>query len=102
MRKFLGLLAFLLATTSANAGTIELGVSPNFPSVPVTEIASGTNSASVTNATFGDFVFTASGSSSAAASGLPLTGTLSAIDTIPRPGSMQFFVTETGLTIRST
>jgi hypothetical protein len=32
------------------------------------------------------------------ANGLPLTATLSAVDTIPRPGAMQFFVTETGLT----
>jgi hypothetical protein len=92
------LLAFLLATTNANAGTIELGVSPNFPLFPITVIASGTNSASVSGASFGDFFFSGSGNSSAAASGLPLKATLSAIDTIPRPGAIQFFVTETGLT----
>jgi hypothetical protein len=95
MRKYLGLLAFLLATTNANAGTIELGVSPNFPLFPITVIASGTNSASVMGASFGDFGF--DGSGSAAANGLPLTANLSAVDIIPRPGAIQFFVTETGL-----
>jgi hypothetical protein len=82
MRKSLGLLAFLLATTSANAGTIELGVSPNFPLFPITVIASGTNSVSVTGAAFGDFGF--DGSGTAAANGLPLTATISAIDLVPR------------------
>jgi hypothetical protein len=62
---------------------------------PVTEIASGTNSVSVSGASFGDFSF--DGSGSAAANGLPLTATLSATDIIPRPGTMQFFVTETDL-----
>jgi hypothetical protein len=96
MRKYLGLLAFLLATTSANAGTIELGVSSNFPSVPVTVIASGTDSVSVTGASFGDFGF--DGSGSAGANGLPLSASINAIDTIPRPGAMEFLVTETDIT----
>jgi hypothetical protein len=96
MRKSLGLLAFLLATTSANAGTIELGVSPNFPLFPITVIASGTNSVSVTGAAFGDFGF--DGSGTAAANGLPLTATISAIDLVPRAGAMEFFVTETNIT----
>ena len=90
--------AYAMLVASANAGTIELGVSPNFPSVPVTVLASGTDSVSVTGAAAGDFSITASGTGGAVTNGLPLTGTLSAVDVIPRPGAIQFFVTETGLT----
>jgi len=90
--------AYAMLVASANAGTIELGVSPNFPTVPVTVLATGTDSVSITGAAAGDFSITASGTGGAVTNGLPLIGTLSAIDIIPRPGAIQFFVTETGLT----
>ena len=89
--------AYAMLVASANAGTIELGFSPNFPSVPVTVLATGTDSASVTGVAAGDFSITASGTGGAVTNGLPLTATLSAIDVIPRPGNLQFLVTETGL-----
>jgi hypothetical protein len=88
MRKYLGLLAFLLITTSANAATIEMGVSIN--GAPITTIASGNNSVSVSGGSAGDFGINASGMT-----GNVLAGNLSAVDVVPRPSNLQFFITET-------